>query len=393
MRADPVQLGPVNEPVYRSRPPRLISYLPLVLLLAIIGVLVWKYVLPRYRPLHDPGAEPRTVSARGELTNFESSTIEIYRNASPSVVHIANVALRRSRWTMDVMKLPQGTGSGFVWDEDGYVVTNAHVVRGGDRFEVTLADHTTWRAKLVGAEPDKDIAVLKVDGAPPGKLKPLAIGTSSDLQIGQAIFAIGNPFGLDRTLTTGVISGLGRQIRSQTGRAIRDVIQNDAAINPGNSGGPLLDSAGRLVGMNTAIVSPSGSSAGIGFAIPVDTINRIVPPLIRGEAPERAGFGITLLPTQYAREFGLEAGVAVFEVMPDSAAAKAGFKAVERDRRSGDITLGDIIVGVDDRVISNQDDLFHALEARKPGDTVTVKLMRDGQLREVKIQLQEIQAR
>jgi len=365
----------------------------LLALLGALGFVVWKYVLPRYAPLHDPGATPRAVLPRGDLAEFEKTTIEIYRNASPSVVHVANVALRRNRYTLDVMAIPQGTGSGFVWDEKGFVVTNDHVVRGGDRFEVTLEDGSTWPGVLVGADPDKDIAVLKLDGAPATKLKPVAVGTSGDLVVGQSVFAIGNPFGLDQTLTTGVISGLGRAIQSPSGRRIDGVIQTDAAVNPGNSGGPLLDSAGRLIGMNTAIVSPSGGSAGIGFAVPVDTVNRTVPRLISGAPAIRAGFGITLLPDRYKSRLGVAAGVPVLEVFPDSVAAKAGFRPLQQDARMGRTLLGDVIVGIDGKPVKDQDDLFDLMQDRAPGDEVDVALLRGSERVTVRVKLQAIAPR
>ena len=202
---------------------------------------------------------------------------------------------------MDVTEIPQGTGSGFVWDQDGHIVTNFHVVQEGDRANVTLNDGSTYPATIVGTTPDKDIAVLKID-APPQKLLPLPIGQSSNLKVGQKVLAIGNPFGLDQTLTTGVISGLGREIKSVSGRPIHDVIQTDASINPGNSGGPLLDSSGRLIGINTAIYSPSGANAGIGFAVPVDTVNQIVPQLMKFGKITRPGLGISILADQIAQQ-------------------------------------------------------------------------------------------
>lgn len=369
---------------------------PLFLLLAVlggVGFVVWKYGLPRHAPLHDPDATPRAILPRGDLAPSELTTIDIYRNASPSVVNVANVALRRGRWSLDVMRIPQGTGSGFVWDAEGYVVTNAHVVRGGDRFEVTLADNTTWSAVLVGVDPDKDIAVLRLQGTSEGKLKPVALGTSKDLHVGQSVFAIGNPFGLDQTLTTGVISGLGRTIRAQTGRRIGDVIQTDAAVNPGNSGGPLLDSAGRLIGMNTAIMSPSGASAGIGFAVPVDTINRIVPRLISGAPPVRAGFGITLLPDRYRRQVGIAKGVPVLEVQPGSVASQAGFEPLSQDRERGSTLLGDVIVGIDGEPVDDQEDLLDLMQDHAPGDEVAVELERAGARRTVRVKLQALEAR
>jgi len=219
----------------------------------------------------DLNALPRAITPRGDLAEEEKTTIALFRQASPSVVHITTLAVRQDAFSLDVFQIPQGTGSGFVWDNQGRIVTNFHVIRDADAAQVTLADHSSWKARLVGAYPDKDLAVLMVD-APKDRLHPIAIGTSHDLQVGQRLFAIGNPFGLDQSLTTGIISALGREIESVNRRAIKDMIQTDAAINPGNSGGPLLDSSGRLIGVNTAIYSPSGASAGIGFAIPVDEV-------------------------------------------------------------------------------------------------------------------------
>jgi S1-C subfamily serine protease len=221
---------------------------------------------------------------RGELAADEQSTIALYKRCAPSVVHITSLARQTNPYTLNVQQIPRGTGSGFVWSKDGFVVTNYHVIQGASGATVTLADGTSHRARLVGAYPDKDLAVLRID-APAAALYPIDVGTSADLQVGQKVFAIGNPFGLDQTLTTGVISALNREIESVTGRPIRGVVQTDAAINPGNSGGPLLDSYGRLIGVNTAIASPNGASAGIGFAIPVDEVNRVVPELIaKGKA-------------------------------------------------------------------------------------------------------------
>jgi S1-C subfamily serine protease len=319
----------------------------------------------------------------------EKSTIEIYRRASPSVVHIRNVALVRDRWTLDVAEIARGEGSGFVWDDQGYVVTNHHVIAGGAAFHVTLADHTTWPARAVGSDPDTDIGVLKVDGAPPAKLRPLDIGTSGDLLVGQSVFAIGNPFGLDQTLTTGVISGLGREIRADTGRRIADVIQTDAAVNPGNSGGPLLDSAGRLIGMNTAIVSPSGASAGIGFAVPVDAVNRIVPRLIRGERAQHPGLGVRLLPPGYLTDLDIE-GVGILDVVPGGAAEKAGLRPTRTDRRTGRILLGDVIVELDGKPVKGARDLLDLLDGMEVGQEVTVTVHRGNDRAVIPVTLQAI---
>jgi len=234
---------------------------------------------------------PRPVTPRGNLAEDEQATIELFRKAAPSVVHITTLAERVEPFSLNLFRIPRGTGSGIVWDEQGHIVTNYHVIMGADAAVVTLADNSTWSAKLVGAAPHKDLAVLHIK-APADRLAPIIVGTSHDLEVGQKVFAIGNPFGLDHTLTTGVISALGREIESVSGTPITNVIQTDAAINPGNSGGPLLDSAGRLIGVNTQIVSPSGAFAGIGFAIPIDTVNWVVAELIaRGTVrrPRRHG--------------------------------------------------------------------------------------------------------
>ena len=254
----------------------------LVLFLAAAGLLIWRFWPAEWSRQSgvDPNAQPRPVVARGDLAEDEKSTIALFKQSSPSVVHITTMTVRQNRFTRDIQQIPQGTGSGFIWDKDGHIVTNYHVIQGADAARVTLADQSTYQARLVGAYPDKDLAVLIID-AKKDRLPPIPLGTSRDLEVGQKVFAIGNPFGLDHSLTTGVISAVGREIESVTHQPIKNVIQTDAAINPGNSGGPLLDSAGRLIGVNTAIYSPSGAYAGIGFAIPVDEVNSVVPRLIR----------------------------------------------------------------------------------------------------------------
>ena len=238
---------------------------------------------------------PRAVLARGDLAADEQTNIEVFRTASPSVVHITTLQNQSNFFSLDVTQIPRGTGSGFIWDERGHVVTNFHVIQGGDAARVTLSDQSNYKAALVGAYPDRDLAVLRID-APTEKLRALAVGESKNLIVGQKVYAIGNPFGLDQTLTTGIVSALNREIESVTRRAIPGVIQTDAAINPGNSGGPLLDSAGRLIGVNTAIFSPSGASAGIGFAIPVDEVNRVIPRLIRDGRVVRPTLGVGVAP-------------------------------------------------------------------------------------------------
>jgi S1-C subfamily serine protease len=262
-------------------------------------------------------------------------------------------------------------------------VTNFHVIQGASEAQVTLSDQTVWDAKVIGTEPDKDIAVLKIN-APKSSLRPLQIGLSSDLRVGQSVLAIGNPFGLDQTLTTGVISGLGREIESVSKRPIQDVIQTDAAINPGNSGGPLLDSSGRLIGVNTAIYSPSGSSAGIGFAVPVDTVNRIVPQIIKYGRAIKPVVGIQLLPDAMARQQRID-GIVIRGVAPGSGAEAAGLEGLLPDRR-GNWIIRDVITGIEGKDVSDQNSLYRVLDRFKVGDEVTLTVERPGSKpRDVKV--------
>jgi len=338
-------------------------------------------------PLYDPRATPRAVAPRGELFGGEKATIALFRQASPAVVNITAIGVQRDLFTLNLYQIPQGTGSGFVWDTRGNVMTNFHVIQNADAAQVTLADQSNWKARVVGVAPDKDLAVLRID-APANRLHPIPIGSSKDLQVGQSVFAIGNPFGLDQTLTTGVISALNREIESVTRRPIQGVIQSDAAINPGNSGGPLLDSAGRLIGVNTAIYSPSGASAGIGFAIPVDTVNQIVPELIRSGKVTRPGLGIQIADEQIAQRLGVS-GVLVIDVARGSAASKAGIQPTRRDAE-GRLRLGDVIVAVDGKQVTTPNDLFLMLEKYKIGETVTVSLLRDGKTIQTKVTLEAV---
>ena len=338
--------------------------------------------------LNDPGAMPRPVVHRGDLLLDEKSTIAIFRQASPSVVNITAIGVQRDLFTLNLYQIPQGSGSGFVWDRNGDIITNFHVIQEADAAQVTLGDQSTWKARVVGVAPDKDLAVLRID-APADRLRPIPLGTSKDLQVGQNVYAIGNPFGLDQTLTTGVISALGREIESVTRRPIQGVIQTDAAINPGNSGGPLLDSAGRLIGVNAAIYSPSGASAGIGFAIPVDTVNRIVPELIRNGKITRPGMGVQIAEEQIAERLGVT-GVLVVDVVPGSSAAKAGIRPTRRES-SGRVRLGDVIVAIDGKKVESPNDLFLVLENYKIGDAVNVSLLRDGKTVQTKVTLTAVQ--
>jgi len=371
----------------KARPPPR-GYIGLLIAVFLIAVLFVRQSWVGSASLNDPRAVPRAVTPRGELSQGEKSTIGLFRQASPSVVHITAITVQRDLFTLNVIQIPEGTGSGVVWDTNGNVITNFHVIQNADAAQVTLADQSNWKARVVGVAPDKDLAVLRID-APATRLRPIPIGTSKDLQVGQGVFAIGNPFGLDQTLTTGVISALGREIESVTRRPIQGVIQTDAAVNPGNSGGPLLDSAGRLIGVNAAIYSPSGASAGIGFAIPVDTVNRIVPELIRYGKITRPGIGVQAAEDQIAQQLGVK-GVLVVDVVAGSAAAKAGIRPTKREA-SGRVRLGDVIVAVDGVKVGSPNDLFLALEKYKIGDTVNFSLLRDGKTVQTRVTLEGVQ--
>jgi S1-C subfamily serine protease len=357
------------------------------------GLLVWRYWI-------DPAYKPHLVEARGKLADEEKSTIELYNKTHSSVVHVTTLTDATDEDGQQLLAVPLGTGSGFVWSDKGYIVTNFHVVmrpdadRGADparsvssNVQVTLDDQVTYKAKVWATYPDKDLAVLKID-APRAKLPPVDVGTSSDLQVGQKVFAIGNPYGLDQTLTTGVVSALGREMESVNKRPIRNVIQTDAPINPGNSGGPLFDSSGRLIGVNTAIISKSGGFVGIGFALPVDDVRRVVEQLIENRKITRAGLGIQIAPDQVAQRLGVR-GVVIAGVLDNSPAAKAGLRPLEVER--GRVRLGDVIVAVDGKDVTRAADLFAILETHKPGDKVTLKVLRDGKREDVAVTLSAIE--
>ncbi len=333
--------------------------LPRLAALVLLAAALW-VAWPSLGPAR-LAAEPRPVAPRGDLGPSERATIELFKAISPSVVHV--LVAERGR---------MGSGTGFVWDGDGHVVTNAHVVGDAREVRVRLGSGETFEAEVVGRAPNSDLAVLRLRGArtlPP----PLPVGASADLLVGQSVLAVGNPFGLDQTLTTGVISALKRRLPTEGGREIADVIQTDAAINPGNSGGPLVDSAGRLIGVNTAIYSPSGASAGIGFAIPVDTVNRVVPLLIRDGRVPTPAIGVSLAPEGAAARAGIE-GLVIIEPLPGSPAAKAGLRGI--DPRTG--AVGDVIVSADGTPVRALADLADVLERKGVGGTVELGLVRDG---------------
>ncbi len=356
-----------------------------VLLLLVAGALVFT-VFRQRGAQPEIVYEPRAVTLpAGDLGADEKATIAVFEAASPSVVHITNVASRRDAYTMDVTEIPRGTGSGFVWDEHGHVVTNFHVIEGATTTRVTLSDGTTYEGVIVGSAPDNDLAVVKID-APPSKLHKIAVGDSSSLKVGQTVLAIGNPFGLDQTLTTGVISGLGREIKSVTQRTIYNVVQTDAPINPGNSGGPLLDSHGRLIGVNTAIYSPSGASAGIGFAVPVDTVNRIIPQILQYRRVVRPALGINIGTDQMAKQLGVT-GIVIMKVVNGGPAARAGMAGLTQSPRGGWI-VGDVITKIDGTPLTRSDDLFQALDKRSIGDVVKLEVVNGGRTRTVEVKLE-----
>jgi S1-C subfamily serine protease len=354
-------------------------------LTALVIVLAWQLYQSMPKATHDPGAQPRTVSARGDLADDEKATIELFRAASPAVVQVTAFRRGTDGFGSREFQVPLGSGSGFVWDAQGYVVTNFHVVAVGDSYSVTFPNHDVFEAQLAGRDEVHDLAVLKADTK--GKALPtLPVGKSGELVVGQKVFAIGNPFGLDQTLTTGIISGLNREITSLVETPIRGVIQTDAAINPGNSGGPLLDSAGRVIGLNTQIASPSGASSGVGFAIPVDMMNKIVPQIIRTGSAVRPGLGIGKMIGGLLNRSGLR-GVIFLEYAPTSAARSAGILATKPAPAGQPQRLGDVIVGIGGERVETTADLFRILDAREIGDEVEVRYLRDGEELRARVKL------
>ncbi|GLI63253.1 hypothetical protein VaNZ11_006153 [Volvox africanus] len=366
---------------------------------------------------------PGPALSRPRLTPEEQLTIEIFKESTPSVVNVTNLAIKRDAFTMNMLEMPQGQGSGFIWDRVGHVVTNYHVIQDASDIKVTLANGEELSATLVGVDQDKDIAVLQigppqllaegelmagptssltsqsravaaggsgagsgvagvvaaeaVQGSPMAKLEPLSLCSSSaDIVVGQKVFAIGNPFGLDHTLTVGVVSGTGREIQSISGRPIQDVIQTDAAINPGNSGGPLLDSGGCLIGINTAIYSPTGANNGVGFAIPVDIVKSSVGQIIQYGKVTRPVLGISFAPDMSSEALGIKAGILVLSAREGGPAWRAGLKGSTRDEY-GRLVLGDIITAVNGVKIKNSSDLYRVLDKAQVGDTLHITVLRE----------------
>jgi S1-C subfamily serine protease len=321
----------------------------------------------------------------GDRTTDEQNTIDVFARVAPSTVFVTQKRIVVDYFRRRALEVEAGSGSGFVWDEHGHIVTNWHVVKDARVLTVTLLDNETYSAKLVGAEPRRDVAVLKVD-APDTKLAPVELPPAGlRLVVGQKAIAIGNPFGLDHTLTVGVVSALGREVQGAGGVSIRGMIQTDAAINPGNSGGPLLDSQGRLIGMNTMIFSRSGAWAGIGFAVPIEIVRRIVPQLIKFGRVREVGLGVTIDPQGWVESRFRIGGVAVIAVQDGTPAARAGLRGLERTPRG--YRLGDVIVSVAAQQVDDYDDLYNVLDGRKPGERVKVQIARDGRVREVEMEL------
>lgn len=318
------------------------------------------------------------------LLESEKNTISIFQQAAPLVVYVHRIQYRRQLFTFE--RAETGAGSGFLWGTDGHIVTNYHVVQGADNIAITFANGKTKKAKVVNVFQKKDIAVLKVeldDSVRPKQALELA--DSSKLQVGQKTIAIGNPYGLSHTLTTGVISAIGRAVGGIGGVKIRDMIQTDAAVNRGNSGGPLLDSQGRLIGMNTQIISSSGDSAGIGFAVPANTIKRIVGQIIKFGYVKQPEIGVSVVPDQFAYQVGIK-GVIILQVLPGSEAAAAGLRGMQRDD-FGNIIIGDVIVAIDDNPVQNFDDLYASLENRKEGEEIAITYLRDGRKSTARLKL------
>lgn len=331
---------------------------------------------------------PVTPPSAGYRTEDERNSIDVFRKSAPATVFVTQKRLVVNYWAGTQSEVPAGSGSGFVWDSKGHIVTNFHVIRGAQLLSVTLHDHRSFDAAVVGTDPRKDIAVLRIKKAP-ADLQPIPVRErAARLEVGQKTIAIGNPFGLDQTLTTGIISALGRQVQGIGGVTIRDMVQTDAAINPGNSGGPLLDSSGYLIGMNTMIFSRSGASAGIGFAVPVHSIKRVVPQIIATGKPTQVGLGVRIDPAQRLEQrLGIR-GVLVLDVIPNTPASRAGLVGLQRTDQG--LRLGHVIVGINDEKIADYDDLYNTLDRHKPGDRVTVHVEASGQSQKVEMELVEI---
>lgn len=385
-------------------PTRAWPALLILVVVFVLGGLGLGYVLFRGddRTPHDPDAKLRDVVPPAPRDSEEAERIAVFKAISPSVVNVDTLRIQRAGY-LGLSERALGTGSGFVWDNQGRIVTNFHVIRDtlqispdgavGIRpsatIRVTLANGAAWNARLVGVAPDNDLAVLQID-APADALKPIPVGTSGDLEVGQTVYAIGNPFGQSLTFTHGIVSALEREIQSATDRAITGVIQTDASLNPGNSGGPLLDRVGRLIGVNTAITSPSGGNVGIGYAIPVDTVNPVVTQLIRTGRVPRPSLGIVVLRERDTRALGYERGVMIAEVRPGGAAAKAGLQGFRTDPATGRQTPGDVVLAVDGEPVNSLADFERIMSKLKVQQTVTMTIRRGDETRDVEVTLEGI---
>jgi len=368
-----------------------------ILLIALISgffaagaVMIGERVYNRFQPSQAAFTEtpPAGISDPATSTD-EQNNIEVYRTLSPGVVFIHSTSYARDFFGF--MEPQEGSGSGSILDQQGNILTNYHVIAGAQKLSVSMGGKKDYPAVVVGGDPDTDLAVIRLTEKPEGQLTVIPMGDSDKLVVGQKVLAIGNPFGLDRTLTTGVISGLERPIRARNNRLIEGAIQTDASINPGNSGGPLLDSRGRMIGINSQILSPSGSSAGVGFAVPVSIAKRVVPQLLRNGSVRRPKLGIGTRDIAQIRaqvELPVTDGVLIVQVARGGGAAAAGLRGMQQTEM-GDYELGDIIVGIDSEKIGNSDDLFRVLDKHQIGDTVQVHVWRNGRRMSVPVRLMD----
>ncbi|HEU4638078.1 MAG TPA: trypsin-like peptidase domain-containing protein [Candidatus Binatia bacterium] len=369
-----------------------------ILLIALISaffaagaVVIGERVYNRFQPSQAAFTEtpPAGISDPATSTD-EQNNIEVYRTLSPGVVFIHSTSYARDFFGF--MEPQEGSGSGSILDQQGNILTNYHVIAGAQKLSVSMGGKKDYPAVLVGGDPDTDLAVIRLTEKPAGPLTAIPMGDSDRLVVGQKVLAIGNPFGLDRTLTTGVISGLQRPIRARNNRLIEGAIQTDASINPGNSGGPLLDSRGRMIGINSQILSPSGSSAGVGFAVPVSIAKRVVPQLLQNGAVRRPKLGISTRNVEAFRnqvELPVSDGVLIIQVQRGGGAAAAGLRGMQQTEM-GDFELGDIIVGINNDKVGNSDDLFRVLDKYQIGDTVQVQIWRNGRKMSVPVRLTEM---
>ncbi|HYR77741.1 MAG TPA: trypsin-like peptidase domain-containing protein [Pyrinomonadaceae bacterium] len=362
-------------------------------LFAAVAVAGFQQLSGHFQPFGSASISPPSSITDPSLATDEQNNIEVYRATAPGVVYIQSTTTVRDFFGM-FSRPVEGAGSGSIIDEQGDILTNYHVIADAEKLTVSFGSGKNYPAKVVGRDPDTDLAVIRLLETPKEALTIVPMGDSDKLIVGQKVLAIGNPFGLDRTLTTGVISGLQRPIRAQNGRQIEGAIQTDASINPGNSGGPLLDSHGRMIGINSQIESPSGASAGVGFAIPINIAKRVVPELVKNGEVRRPKLGVTTRAVESLSNqvrLPVSSGALVINVVPDSGAARAGLRGIVQTE-DGDVEIGDIIVGLDGQKVSNNDDLYRALDKHQVGDTVNVEIYRDGRQMTVPVKLTETPA-